>query len=439
VEYSLFNAADDFFTHITEDGVFGESLLLNVLFQESILLHEAYFLGSGLLARHVAQASRGVPSLFELACRRGLIVPAFRDVKVAALEQAYEVLKKTYGHASDVVHPQMQPFVDRIIASVDLGLTTTKPFYWPKRTYTSGDGYLNVIKELLQTEDPPQYIHSNPDRDQLIQRVWEASKVWRFDLVEEAIQRTMKKGHAGLQRTELFTMLGRSVGVPEKVVTIGPEEILERCVEPEQKLAMQIFMKWISQCHHLNQARYFGVAINFPAYNIDEDFIVDTLLRSPLDSPPRETEGFRCMVELPPLNALLRADATELIAIRADLGPGYLFALRRWQNDPSDDNRESVKRSLRDYSDQICARYNIGIRQAIIADIFRHSASPWGEVVRTATSIGGTVTGVPLGVFTQFTSSVVALYKYRRVRKVTVRLSPKTREIEVTLASSLQA
>ena len=63
---------------------------------------------------------------------------------------------------------------------------------------------------------------------------------------------------------------------------------------------MGVFLKWVTQCYRLNQARNFGTAINFPVYNIDQDFIIDTLMRSPLDLPPESSEGFRCEVEFPP-------------------------------------------------------------------------------------------------------------------------------------------
>ena len=437
-EYSLFNSADDCLAYSIPESTFDESLILNVLFQERLLLHEAYFFNSTLLASHVERAKMGTPSLFELAARHGLIVPAFRDLKTQTIDQAQDVMKATYGGSYGLVNLRMQPFRDRVFAAVNMGLETTKPFYWPSGGDSLGAGYENTIRELLQTEHPPEYSSFNPERELQIQRVWEASKAWRFDYVEDAAARTKAKGALGLQRLELFCSLGWALGIPRDIVTISPADIIGRCPDAEQALAMQVFLKWVTQCYHLNQARYFGTAINFPVYNIDQDFIIDTLMRSPLDLPPEPSEGFRCEVEFPPLDALVKADATELVAIRTDLGAGYLFALKRWQREPSIDNQEAVKASLRNYCDQICARYNFGVRQALVADISKGSSSPWADVVRTAVGIGQVVTGTPFGLFSQLASTFTTLYKYYRVKKLSARLRPKQQDVEVTLPSSEQ-
>jgi hypothetical protein len=437
-EYSLFNSADDCLAYSLLETTFDESLILNVLFQERLLLHEAYFFNSTLLASHVERAKMGTPSLFELAARRGLIVPAFRDPKTQTIDQAQDVMKATYGSSYGLIHPRMQPFRDRVLAAVNMGLETTKPFYWPSGGEALGVGYHKTIRELLQTEHPPEYSSFNRERELLIQRVWEASKAWRFDYVEEAAERTKSKGALGLQRLELFCSLGWSLGIPRDVVTLSPEDIIARCSDKEQELAMRVFLKWVTQCYHLNQARHFGTAINFPVYNIDQDFIIDTLMRSPLDLPPESSEGFRCEVDFPPLDALVKADTTELVAIRADLGGGYLFALRRWQREPSVENQEAVKASLRDYCNQICARYNFGIRQALVADISKGRSSPWADVVSAAVGIGQIATGTPIGLFSQLTKTITKVYKYYRVKKLSARLRPKQQDVEVTLPSSNQ-
>jgi hypothetical protein len=437
-EYSLFNSADDCLSYRLLDTTFDESLMLNVLFQERLLLHEAYFFNSTLLANHLERAKMGVPSLFELAATRGLITPAFRDHKTQTIDQVQDVMKATYGGSFGLINPRMQPFRDRMFAAVNIGLENTRPFYWPVATggKSLGEGYEKIIRELLQTEHPPEYSSFNPERELQIQRVWEASKTWRFDYVEEAADRTKEKGALGLQRLELFCSLGWALGIPKDIVTISPEDIIDRCSDTEQALAVEIFLKWVTQCHHLNQARYFGTAINFPVYNIDQDFIIDTLMRSPLDLPPEPSEGFRCEVEFPPLDALVKADATELVAIRTDLGAGYLFALKRWLHEPSIDNQEAVKASLRDYCNQICARYNLGIRQALVADISKGNSSPWAGVVSAAAGIGQAVTGVPFGLFSQLTNTMTTLYRYYRVKKLSSQLGPKQRDLEVTLPSS---
>ena len=57
LQYSLFNASDDWIAHYIDDVTFDESLLLNILFQDRILIHESYFFNSSLLARHIQRVT----------------------------------------------------------------------------------------------------------------------------------------------------------------------------------------------------------------------------------------------------------------------------------------------------------------------------------------------------------------------------------------------
>jgi len=433
-EYSLFNSADDCLAYSLDERAFDESLLLNVLFQDRILLNEAYFFNSTLLADHVKRAV-GHPSLFEVASREGLIVPAFRDPSTEPLDQAYALMRHEYGPEYALLHPQMQPYRDRVVASIDVGLEKEHAFFWPSGKGQSGDGYRDLVREMLQTDQPPAYVQDDPNRAQLFERVWEVSKPWRFEHVEAAVAQTRAKGAQGLQRTELFCSLGWSLGMPKKIVTISPPDIIQRCSDPEQRLAMEIFLKWVTQCHHLNQSRYFEASINFPVYNIDQDFLMDSLLRSPLDRAPSSDEGFRCEVELPPLDVLMAVDASDLVKIRADLGLGYLLALRRWQDDPSLDNQEAAKSSLGNYCSRICTRYDTDVRQPLVAAIMQGRASPEVELGKAVMSAAGAA--FPhFGVFSQVAQPMTTVYRYVRAKKTDASLKPRSRQLEVTLAET---
>ena len=428
---SLFNATDDCLVSFISQNEFEESLLLNILFQDRTIVHESNFFNSTMLATHIRQA-RGEPSLFELAARRGLVIPAFRYLDTDSLEQAFHKMKNVYGESYGLLHPAMQPFRDRVVASVDAGRDQVKPFYWPRKDGEYlGEGYHRLIRQLLQSESPPEYTQHDPDREQLFARVWEASKLWRFDCVEEAVQRTLKKGAYGLQRLELFCAIGRRLGILDDNPAIRPKDLIDRC-DGEEALAMEVFLKWVTQCHHLNQAQSFGLAINFPAYNLRQDFILDTLTRSPVDPEPTLNEGFRCKVELPPMEILLQTNASNLVAIRADLGLGYLNALKRWQDNPSSNNQEGVDRSFRDYCEQICMRYDSGIRQPFLADFGRGTTTAPVLLRDTAAAV---VSGSVPGVFVQITKAINTVFRYIRGKSLTSKTSPVLRELEITLPS----
>lgn len=74
----LLNAADDCLADYMTPREFEESLILNVLFHERIVVHEAFFFDSPHLHEHLRSAPHGL-SVFEEAARRGIVAPAFRD------------------------------------------------------------------------------------------------------------------------------------------------------------------------------------------------------------------------------------------------------------------------------------------------------------------------------------------------------------------------
>ena len=428
---SLFNATDDCLTPFIGSGEFNESLLLNILFQERIVVTEVHFFNSTLLADHVSAAS-GRPSLFEHAARQGVVIPAFRDGDLVLLDDARNRMKQYYGDNFDPVHPMVRTVLERIVSSVDAGRKNTPPAYWPKKDNLHlGESYERLVHDMIQTDKPPAYVQEGSDREQLFNRVWEGSKTWRFDCVDEAAAKTKSKGAKGLQRLELMNAIGRRFGVFSDTGNVLPGEILARC-EGETRLVAEVFLKWVTQLHQLNNARAFESSVNFPVYNLEQDFIIDSLQRSPLDPGPSAVEGFRCSVELPPLSFLLQSSPIELMAIRNELGLAYLDCLRRWQSDPTQENQETVKSLLKDYCHQICQHYQSSIRQPLVASIGSGTTSRTElarDTIISLLDVSGT------GLFVQAWKGVRAAYSYIRGRHVERVTDVQSRELEITLPS----
>jgi hypothetical protein len=430
---SFFSAADEAMSYVISPQVFDESLLLNILFQERILLHEAYFFNSGNLGTHVSTAA-GFPSLFEVAAQNGIITPGFRDRTCRSLEQAYDLMQKghVYGQSWSLVHPQVKPVLFRIIAAVDEGTEKHGPYYWPEQIDV-GAGYESVVRRFLQKHEPPPHLKPGSERDAFFRRLWERTRKWRFDCVDEAVRQTTQKGQSGLQRTELYRAIGRSLGATDLEGTDPGHSLSGKCADKEERKTVDVFLKWIGQLHHLNFAKAFDVSINFPVYNLDEDFVIESLLRSPLDAQPTLAEGFRCTVLLPPIDELLKADPRNLSAIRSDVGKGYLLALKRWQHNPlSGENRQDVETTLQDYCQQITKRYQCG-GVPVIASFGPRGTS---EHVRTMGDMMGTqlASSVPGGgVFWTIAKFVKTAYAYTRACRQELETAPRFREIEVTL------
>ncbi len=405
-------------------------------------MHESYFFNSAILARHI-QRARGT-SLVEYAAKRGLIVPAVRDHNVENLSQAHESLTSgTLYRDYELTIQEMQPFVDRLIAAVDLGLEQKrqKPIYWPSDSteFSLGLQYLRLIRNIFQRDDPPNTELLSPSRAQLFNRVWESSEPWRWDAIEEAAERTQSSGNSGIQRIELMRTIGWRLGFPRSTLTIDPPDVVSAVTDPELRLVIEVFTKWLAQIHHLCQARMFGTSVNFPVYDLDDDFLLDSIFRSSEDEEiagPSRDNFLRCEVKLPPLEALIQLDANEVVAIRNDLGDGYRYSLRRWQEEPTPDNREAVATSLRDYCDRISFKYSDDYLNALVATYARRTSSQIWDLAKNSTIVGGAVSGgltAPLGLFVSVSELVYATYQYVSRRKLNAKLSPKPRPIDVDL------
>lgn len=429
---SLFNAADDCLAPFIGIQEFNESLLLNILFQEQVIVGETYFFNSTLIAQHV-QGIKGYPSLFEAAAREGIVVPVFRDPDVVSLRDARQRMKSYYGKDFEVVSPALVACLERIISSVDEGRKRTNAAYWPaKDDLDLGESYELLIRSQLQTDEMPACVSPGSDREALFRRVWDGSKRWRFDCVEEAVKKTRAKGSNGLQRLELMSTFGRRFGVLSPTNNVLPTDILARC-DGETRLVAEIFMKWITQIHQLNYARAFDSSVNFPVYNLEQDFILDTIHRSPLDEPPPGAEGFRCGVYLPPIHLLASRPPNELIAIRRELGLAYTNSLARWRDHPSGDNQEVVKACLKDYCQQICDRYECEVRQPLLADIGYTERSPV-EYLRD--TVIAAVTDSFTGLFVQAWKGTRAAYSYTKAQQLKSQTEAQHKNLEVTLPSA---
>lgn len=357
---NFLNAADHAIESLINPESFDESLALNVLFQDGLILHEAYFFNSQLLKLHLAKHGEN-KSLFELAAERGLILPAFRDRKVQSLYDARESMNKpsVYGDGGKgfmaKASEKNKPLLSRIVASVDAGLSlsTTRPLYWPDRV---GDGYELLIGRMLQSEQPPNIEGASEDHKNFLDRVWEPTRLWRFDCIHEASIATKKKsGEGGIQRLEIYKALARNLGFDYDDNSDARLQFHRYCKDDEEKIRVDAFLKWLAQCHHINFARSLGVSINFPVYDLDRDFVLDSLVRTSVDSPIAPTSsGFRTTVDFPPMEVLLQSSPRELVAIRKDVGEGYIKALQQWQSEPSDSRRLAVEKLLKSYCTAIC-------------------------------------------------------------------------------------
>jgi hypothetical protein len=423
-EYSLFNAMDGSLATL-DATAFDQSLVLNILFQDKVLVYDGTFFTCHNLIDHLKKRP-GYQSLFEVACGRGLIVPAIRDPKIQSLEESARSLRlQSPGYQL----PEAEKYRDRIIYAVDRSIAagTTRPFYWPANTRPLGEGYEEVVRKLLYQDRPPIYIEQSIERTLYFQDLWERTRTWRTDIIDMASRRTLESGQLGLRRQEIFNELGRSLGITPGHRDVTYDDLMKICPD---NLPITVFLRWLAQCHFINQARAFDVAINFPIYHLDEDCVLDSILRSPRDEAPSKEVGFRCEVTLPAIGRLSQSMPDDLIAIRLELGGEYLRSLRRWQEEANDDNLDHLKRSLKFYCEEISARYKH------ITPIEVEVTIDKGRVANIINAVANFVSDHNIPLLQHFTKLGTALYKARMEAKAEIEHAPRQQDLEITLPNS---
>ena len=170
-DYNLFSAADAAIAPFLTEFDFERSLVFNILFQDRLLLHEAYFFGSNFIAKHIKN-SKFPTSLFEEASKNGIIVPAFRDKKVKTLEGSYDGMKKAYGPDFNFVNAEhTSATIYRLYDSLNQGSLGQDPFYWPEHTQL-GDTLLITSGEYLCQDKLPEYLLQDSSRYKNIEKYW---------------------------------------------------------------------------------------------------------------------------------------------------------------------------------------------------------------------------------------------------------------------------
>lgn len=362
-QFILFNAADNMMSNSINQYEFDKSLLLNILFQDKLILHEAYYFGSENLINHLNNDKVSI-TLFEAASKSGLIIPAYRNEKTSTLEDVYTKMEDIYTGNNSGFNPLLDKHTRNVLFSISEKLSLNgDTFYWPKADENGnslGESYFELVKEQLSKEEFNGNVLKDQQRISSINKYWEGTEKWRLEFLEQAAENTQKNGNNGMQRHELMKLIQKDIGIPADL-DININHILKIKDKTIQKNAL-VFTKWTTQLHHLNMAKYFNSSVNLPNYDLDTDFLGDIAFNNHTKTTnvisELKDENDKCLVKLPPLENLLSENPTNLIKIRKDFGDAYIYALKKWQDEPNEENLEIVKVALNRYCKKICNWYS---------------------------------------------------------------------------------
>jgi hypothetical protein len=326
------SAADDAVGYLVGQEGFNRSLLHNLLFGSPVVVHESFFFNSTVLLGHVTGV-RG-ESLFERAAREGLVLPAYRSRDTSNLVAAHDDMRRNSYPPGSVPY-SLDDTHYRIIRAIDHGIDVGKvaPVY-PIATESSGDLYERAMRSFFFSEAPPALVASDD---------WNALSEWR-DLIDEASERTKKRGQLGLQRAELVHSICNRLNVPGDRVFMPLDQLVLRCQNPKQAAALADFWKSMNQIHWLNMSDTFGIHTSLPGYEIEGQETRDGL--------DREQEHLTYIVDLPSYESLMRVDPNKLLDVRRDVGKEYRDA--RHSVISSSGQLYDVVEPLRRYGRSLC-------------------------------------------------------------------------------------
>ena len=112
-----------------------------------------------------------------------------------------------------------------------------------------------------------------------------------------------------------------------------------------------------------------------------------------------------------------------------------MYALKRWQKNPTHDNREAVAGSLREYCNRIAIRYVDQHLDRLVATYTRRKSFDIVNLVKSGAIVATSAsTGLAsVGLFVNVSDFVYATYQYVSRRRLRSRLRLQTQPIDVDL------
>jgi len=363
--YVLFTTADAANVHGNTLQHFEKDLLINLLFEDKLLLPDAYLAISKHLIEHISNRPSG-GSLFELAARNGLVVPAYRNAATRNLEEGLKVLKGVYGSLDNLHILQLEDklTLKRLCTCIDDG---GQVLHWPPPNQLSlGESYKKMLHDKLRNESNLKAAMEFTDHKGDHAYLWEQTADWRTTLLDRAEEATVARGQQGIQRIEIFRSLAADLNVKD-IYEIGNDA---------RKRRAQAFIRWVNHCHQLNISRAFGVSTYLVDYDFDEDFVAGGSFVQGPGLVCDDMEPLRISILLPKWDLLtkhIEDDPEHFIRLRKGIGSEYFKGLEYWRKTPTYKNREKVAELLQEYARQLCAYYLKRSEPGIITTILANS------------------------------------------------------------------
>ncbi|MFF4883531.1 hypothetical protein ACFY2D_11975 [Streptomyces nigra] len=369
---------------ITRKG-FRESLTYNLLLEPNgILIPDVFFFNCQFL---IELAEGEQYSLFTRALEESLVVPAFRSEGTHDFTTS---LRRDIGESNiqGIESSQYSTSPADFASWLDQCYsrsTERKRLVWPPDMGGAfGDLLVRVFSQPV--------LRSGDERLQLI---WQATRHLREASLEDARLSTRLAGGTGIRRGEILNSLGKRLCLLQYGEIFNkPGDLLREAVSRRRELGsprvehVRLLIDTVNLCYQRSQAAQFN---RNPRYSVTRN-LPGALLKNAGPTMPElspqaltQTEGptdFTMTVRLPSVETLLRADSSNLIAIRkSDRAQEYFAKRLSWSRNPTERAEIELGASLRRYAGEL-ARFAVGAQEDRIVTFVQRTIN---ETVNLAT------------------------------------------------------
>ena len=399
-----FSSSDGGIEHSITQEEFDRSLVYNLLFEPTgLVITDIFFFNCRFLIDHVERTGR---SLFESALGRGLVTPAFRSADTMSFQESLREIgsQAVLGIEESQYRTTPERFAKRLDRVYLSPSREARRLIWPENM---GGAFGQLVSSVLQRGD-------FPFEDPHLSQLWRDSEPWRMESLPRAERLTALKGGSGIRRAEIWNAVGHLLGKldegrefdkPRDLVAATPEGSLLR----EQ---VRQFVNVVNICYERSQALKFGATHNIPsALSRDVGPVVPGLAISTSIEP---SHSFAMEVMLPAASTLLRADTTELIALReSDPGAGYFERRWDWVKNPSADTDQELRHAIRQYASALIDKARGPQKKTRLGFISQRGRKVIDSAVGAAVTLGTSRLGIPAefsivsGIGSAFVSDII--------------------------------
>lgn len=325
--FSLLSSADNGLKFALNRDDFERNLYYTILFQDKALIGNHYLIESDFLVDHLNE-SEGV-SFFERCLQYGLIKIGYTVSPIKSLHEIERNFNERYPgfpKATDRLRPYVKGRLFDFADQVPGDLKVCEVSESDNRKV--GNLYLNLLREIIQGENPPRFIYMKQADGRAMKSLWGATREWRVDLIDDAAAYAESQGMSGLPRGEIMRAFNKKYN-KSSAANYNIDEITKNLTQGIKR-DFRVFLTWIIQLHQLVYSKKFGGLLNFPGYDYNSNFLATSILKGRAHSLGGDLDILRFDVELPSIENLKALNIDEVIRIRNDIGAEYFFNLSRW-------------------------------------------------------------------------------------------------------------